>query len=167
MRLKSLQFNLQHHCANAKEKTRLSFPMCTDRNYFSNTSKTSENQTNLKSCNTLCILCTKHDFVHRIDGKGAEYIESSSKCVPTYVLVFEEKRLNKRTYKADIPDKWHPQRSFTIASRNRTPPAWAKRSLSIQRAISPWRTVSQEKRRNLYFLSQLILYWTKGPEKTF
>lgn len=58
-----LQFNLQ----NQRKTQDYLFPMTEIT--FSNTTGTLEDQTNFKSCDTLCILSTKHDFVHRQMGR--------------------------------------------------------------------------------------------------
>lgn len=58
-----LQFNLQ----NQRKTQDYIFPMTEIT--FSNTTGTLEDQTNFKSCDTLCILSTKHDFVHRQMGR--------------------------------------------------------------------------------------------------
>lgn len=60
-----LQFNLQNQRktqAHPSQSTRIEIT-------FSNTTGTLEEQTNFKSCDTLCILSTKHDFAHRQMGR--------------------------------------------------------------------------------------------------
>lgn len=60
-----LQFNLQNQRKKQAHPSQSTWIEIT----FSNTTGTLEEQANFKSCDTLCILSTKHDFAHRQMGR--------------------------------------------------------------------------------------------------